>query len=191
MILIAGAPAAFAQPVQVGARVGVPLTGFFTAINGSLDNNSDRYIIGPSLELRLPFGFGVEADALYRKLSYRFQPGEQVNTANASQWEFPILAKYRFRWMGVRPCLDAGFALSTLSGIKNTYISSLGVSTRPVATNNGKGFVVGGGVDIHVLRIQISPEIRYTRWGEARFEEPVNSVRGNRNQAEFLVGITF
>ena len=52
------------------------------------------------------------------------------------------------------------------------------------------GFVVGAGIDLHVLLIHVSPEIRYTRWGSAHFLDPFG-LQSNQNQAEFLVGITF
>jgi len=53
------------------------------------------------------------------------------------------------------------------------------------------GFVIGGGVDIKLLLLRVSPEIRYTRWGQ---DAAVNSFPGaisNVNQAEFLVGLSF
>jgi hypothetical protein len=71
------------------------------------------------------------------------------------------------------------------------------------------GFVAGFGVDLHLRFLNISPEIRYTRWGSQHFFTPVIAVIGpgvgivpvptgilgtiqsNQNQAEFLVGFTF
>jgi opacity protein-like surface antigen len=53
------------------------------------------------------------------------------------------------------------------------------------------GFVVGAGLDVHVLVIHISPEVRYTRWGAQHFLSPNGGLQSNQNQAEFLVGITF
>jgi hypothetical protein len=53
--------------------------------------------------------------------------------------------------------------------------------------------VIGAGLDVHVL-LHIMPEIRYTRWGMDHFSgalAPAGSVNSNRNQAEFLLGITF
>jgi hypothetical protein len=32
---------------------------------------SKRYVIGPALDIGLPLGFGVEADALYRREGYQ------------------------------------------------------------------------------------------------------------------------
>ncbi|HEY2013762.1 MAG TPA: hypothetical protein VGH38_09695, partial [Bryobacteraceae bacterium] len=78
----------------------------------------NRYIIGVTGELRLPFGLGVEVDALYRHLNYTDRITTSVTTgistatavvtdrATASAWEFPILAKYRFPTKIARPYVD-------------------------------------------------------------------------------------
>ena len=63
-----------------------------------------------------PFGLGVELDALYRHLNYA--SSSAATTANA--WEFPLLAKYRFKAPLVRPFVDAGVAWDTLEGIKQS-----------------------------------------------------------------------
>lgn len=49
---------------------GVPLTDFFTTEVPGSHTNTNRYIIGPTAELHLPLGFGVEVDALYRHMGY-------------------------------------------------------------------------------------------------------------------------
>ena len=53
------------------------------------------------------------------------------------------------------------------------------------------GFVIGVGADIHATIVHIMPEIRYTRWDSAHFAISDGSQLSNRNQTEFLVGITF
>ena len=144
-------------------------------------------------ELRLPFGLGIELDALYRRLNYTgvgFTPSTTA-TVSGNGLEFPLLAKYRFPAKVVRPFVDAGFAFNTLSGLKQSVLTTTGLSNAPVATKTGKGFVMGAGLDIHLLVVHFSPEIRYTHWGSTQFVDPLSLVNGNQNQAEFLVGITF
>ncbi len=196
ILLFVAVTSAAAQPLRFGVKAGMPLTDFFSTVQNqtfSLANTSKQYVIGPSLELKLPLGFGIEFDALYRRLSYNggsLLPTTSENvTGNA--WEFPLLAKYRFPTPVVRPFVDAGIAWDTLSGVKQSVLTSTGLSNAPVATKTTKGFVMGGGVEIHALIIRISPEIRYTHWGSARFVDPLNLVTGSQNQAEFLLGITF
>src|SRR5579863_4983903 len=67
---------AFGQSLSVGIRGGVPFTGALTDLTtNGVDvisrsfSDSNQYIIGPMVELHLPFGLSVEADALYRPLN--------------------------------------------------------------------------------------------------------------------------
>src|SRR5690349_10363071 len=73
LMLVFCAISAVSQPFGFGVKGGVPLTDFVNAIDtGTLRFNTapNRYIVGPTIELRLPFGFGIEFDALYRHLQY-------------------------------------------------------------------------------------------------------------------------
>jgi opacity protein-like surface antigen len=226
VIFLAGAPLALAQPVTVGVKGGVPLTDFLSATStGNLGyfTTTNRYIVGPEAELHLPFGFGVEFDALYRHLNYtNFSSAVDVlfsSSTTSSAWEFPLLAKYRFPGKVVRPYVAAGVAWDTLSGlgqtITQTVIPTLTTTTShtssPAELRNTTvtGFVAGVGLNIHLLFLHISPEIRYTRWSSQHFVTPVSAVlpagvsmisvspglpgtiQSNQNQAEFLVGFTF
>ena len=199
ILLSAGASSAFAQlPFGLGLKGGVSLTDAYqntsyTTPYGTLRQYSDAkdYIIGPFAELRLPFGFGVEADALYRPLSFAIQQSTFSSSTRFSTWEFPILAKYRFKFPIVRPYIDAGPSFRTTTS-NTRYLSNHGIA-------------VGGGLDIKALFLHVSPEIRYTRWGSdssagtasisagqnlAQFSSQ-GQARSNVNQVEFLVGISF
>jgi len=53
---------------------------------------------------------------------------------------------------------------------------------------------MGGGVEIHLLVLRITPDIRYTRWGNQQFSGILppgeasgitESLRSSQNQAEF------
>ena len=157
-----------------------------TARTGNLNyvSNTDRYIIGPTAELRLHFGLGVEADILYRHFSLTQTSATSTLSTDTGAWEFPILAKYRFSGTIIHPFIDAGIAWDKVSGITQS-ISTF--STKDTTT----GFVLGGGISVKVLLIRISPEIRYTRWGAKHFLDLNGGFSSNQNQAEFLVGITF
>jgi opacity protein-like surface antigen len=183
------------------------MTDFLSTVqspNFGFNSNTKRYIVGPTVELRLPFGLGIELDALYRRLDYTsstnlidvFISGN--TTGNA--WEFPLLAKYRFPSKVLRPYVDAGVAWDTLSGLTQTVTQTL-FPTRTTTTTNSNpaelnkntvmGFVTGAGLDVKVLLIHLSPEIRYTRWGAQHFLSSNGGLQSNQNQAEFLLGITF
>jgi opacity protein-like surface antigen len=199
--------AAVAGPLSFGIRAGVPLTDFFDTVNSgnyAVTSTTHRYIVGPSLELKLPAGFGFEVDALYRRLNYNasFNVVDVFtnNRTTGNAWEFPLLAKYRLPTPLIKPYVDAGLAFDTLSGLKQTAVSTLSPNritttstSNPAELKNSTttGFVIGIGADIHALVLHISPEIRYTRWGSSHFNIPNGSAISNQNQAEFLVGFTF
>jgi opacity protein-like surface antigen len=216
-LLLLSAASAFSQPFSFGVRGGVPMTDFLNAANGQTFNftgqtssftaSTNRYIVGPTAELRLPFGLGVEVDALYRHFSYN-ETGINIilNSVTSSTdttsgaWEFPLLLKYRFPMKIARPYLDAGVAWDRLSGLTQAVTSTVASITSKSSTSNpaelkndtSRGFVIGVGLDIKALVIHVSPEFRYTRWGTQHFFlDPTGFLHSNLNQAEFLVGITF
>ena len=182
-LLFIGALPALPQPFSVGVKAGVPLTDFLSTVkspNLGFNSSTKRYILGASAQLNLPAGFAVELDALYRRMGY----DSAATSVTAGAWEFPLLLKYRFPAPVVRPFLDAGVAWDTLRGLKQSI-----AELRRTGTS---GFVAGGGVDIHAVFLHITPEVRYTRWGAQHFQDAVNGLlHSNRNQAEFLLGITF
>jgi hypothetical protein len=197
---------AFAQ-LTFGVKAGVPLTDFLEVArspNFGFNTNTKRYIVGPTVELRLPFGLGVEVDALYRRLNYEGN-GTLLdvltnNRTTGNAWEFPLLLKYRAPGPLVRPYFTVGVAWDTLSGMTQSITRTLAsgqitslISNDPAELQNKTttGFVIGGGVDIHAIFLHVSPEIRYTRWGNQHFADPSGLLQSNRNQAEFLLGFTF
>jgi hypothetical protein len=207
VLLLFGAAAAFSQPFSLGVKAGVPLTDFLETVQSprfGFNSNTKRYIVGPTAELRLPFGLGIEVDALYRRLNYEGSGNlvdvfsDRRTTGNA--WEFPLLLKYRFPSRIVRPYVDAGVAFDTLTGLKQTVTNTIFPSRTTTTTSSGNpvelknsttaGFVIGAGIDVHVV-LHISPEIRYTRWGSQHFSDVIGLLHSNQNQGEFLLGITF
>jgi len=185
-------------PFSFGVRLGVPITDAFSTVESSnytFNATTDRYIVGPTAELHLPFGLGLEVDALYRHMSYT---GTGVigsitsSSVNSGDWEFPLLLKYRFPTKIVRPYVDAGVAWDKLFGLTDSVKDSI-ANQSPTVVNQSTtaGFVLGGGIDIHVIKIHLMPELRYTRWGSAQFSDPSGLLHSTQNQGEFLLGITF
>jgi hypothetical protein len=69
-LLLLGAVSAWAQLFSYGVRAGVPLNKFLDAAKSqqfAFNATTNRYIVGPTAELHLPFGLGVEFDILYRR----------------------------------------------------------------------------------------------------------------------------
>lgn len=205
LLFLLASVSALAQPFSAGIKAGIPLTDFLNAAgNGVFDYTapSQRYIIGGMAEVRLPLSFGIEFDALYRRLSYTGS-GNLVDVftttkTTGSNWEFPLLLKYRFHFPVVQPYVDAGVAWDTLAGLSQTVTSVspvLSGSSNSVPSelrrNTTMGFVIGGGIDIHAIFLHISPELRFTRWNSAQISDSAGLLHSNQNQAEFLVGFTF
>jgi hypothetical protein len=195
-LLTVGAWAAavcLAQPFSAGIKGGLPLTDFVNTVESGSATTASDYVIGPMVELRLPFGLGVEFDALYRHFNYT-NPVSSVGSAlttvtSSGDWEFPLVAKYRFHGKIVRPYVEAGVSWDALSGLKSS-VENVVEPPPPEQHSLTMGFVMGAGIDIHVLVLHIAPEIRFTRWTSQHFDI-ANVVNSNQNQAEVLVGVTF
>jgi len=186
------APALFGQHlISFGIKGGIPLTDAFSdysVLIGDVEtihsfSSSKNYVAGAMIELWLPIGFSVEADALYRPLNLTTNTRIAVSnilintSTDISSWEFPILGKYHFiRAPILSPYVEAGPIFRVVAS-PGSYLSD-------------HGFTLGGGVDIKLLILRISPEIRYARWGQ---DAVGNSIPypSNVNQAEFLVGLSF
>jgi hypothetical protein len=195
VIFLLAASAALAQPFGAGVKVGVPLTDFVDAASsGNLSYlaHTNRYVVGPFAEVRLPFSLGIEFDALYRKIDYSATLGNSTTSVTSGAWEFPLLLKYRLHGKIARPFVDGGVAWDTLQGLQESILAGTPIGApASVRHNTVSGFVLGGGLDVHFLVIHVQPEIRYTRWFDKHFLDPTGLLKSNQNQAEFLVGISF
>jgi hypothetical protein len=198
---------ASAQLVSFGVKGGVP----FLAPNQGGDE-SRPYIVGPSVEFRLPAGFAIELDALYRRIGSTSAFGFSTNTIfvppltppyitsfvnrqRGNYWEFPVLGKYYFRPRSTawQPFIGTGWALRTVSfhnDISETVVSADGTSHSDSFRNHfrsdvGVGATFAAGVRFRVGRVAVIPELRYTYWGRAI----QNSLRNN--EAAGLLGVSF
>ena len=207
ILLLFGALSAFADPFSFGIKAGLPLTEFVDTVDSGrfrFTSSNHHYIVGPSFELRLPAGLGIEVDALYRRIGYEGS-GNAVDVYSTSRttgnaWEFPVLGKYRFPGLILHPYLSAGVAFDNLSGVEQTITRTV-IPTQITTTTTQSpaelknttttGFVIGGGVEIKALLIRLTPEVRYTRWGSQHFTDINGLIHSNQNQAEFLLGISF
>ena len=141
--LIASSPVFGQHLFSFGVKGGVPLTNDFS-FNLTSEKN---YVVGPMAELNLPGGVSVEADALYRPLTWAIPYEERLRTTNYNSWEFPILGKYHlFHTPLVKPYVEGGPIFRHAS---------------PGSPASSTGLALGGGVDFKVLFLRFEPEIRY------------------------------
>jgi hypothetical protein len=169
---------AAATSVYPGDPVNPP--SIFTAESGSRS-----LIAGVSLEALFSNRFSVEGNVLHRDLWARAIETLNPNTSAASTstrsfvgsttWEFPLLFKYTTganRW---RPFIDGGVSFRSLERTPAPGPSRLGVTA-------------GAGVAIGFGRLQLTPQLRYTRWKQA---ESNGYYDAKRDQLEFLTGISY
>jgi hypothetical protein len=176
------APVLAQSPFGFGLKAGVPLNDALSANPSSVIpyvESTHRYIIGPFVEVRLPARFSIEVDALYRSYDYR-RIGIGTGVSPGA-WEFPVLARKAFFGGPVQPYLEGGVALSHLSVSDVVELNH----------RNNFGIVLGAGVSLHLGLFRIAPELRYNGWAFKNFDSPLGSLQSNRNQAAFLVGISF
>jgi hypothetical protein len=205
MLLLIAADARAIGPLSIGVRGGVPiLDAFKVASSGNLSYSAvnKRYVVGPGVEIRLPFKTSITLDALYRKLEYsateQAGAGSVARAVTASEWGFPLMLKHRFGGELAQPYLAAGFAFNHLTGVKQvvTCVAQLNClgsgAPSELRGTNGGGITFGAGIEVGLPLIRVTPEIRYTRRSNEFFREPGRGLlRSSRNQIDAMIGIHF
>jgi hypothetical protein len=199
---------AMAQQLIIGAEGGVRLTGDspdygppgYAGYSGS--SNSKRYLVGPKVEVGLPLHFALEADVLYSRLGNTlnfWSIGESsVSRTIANSWAFPVLVKYRLPVARRHPFLSLGFEPRYSSG----KISSIDYGFFPGDVTlsstswhaHDYAWVAGGGIEIRLWKIRITPELRYLRWkvpSSPSANDDSNYLTVPRNECQLLLGIAW
>ncbi len=150
-----------------GAASAQILTG---GVRGGIPWGPDGYrnfTIGPTVEFKPPIiPIRIVADALYKRVE---GPTAADGKTTASVWDFPIMARVELPLPMLRPFVGGGPTFRRVSLFDGDW---------------QKGGVVGAGIRINAIAVKITPEFRYSHFGSS-------SVRGQDNQGEFLIGITF
>ncbi len=121
------------------------------------NDESRRYIVGPSFEAKLPGNFAVEVDALYSRIGNSFPfsrplgtnlivnsgsatlDGGIVTTAirnRGNSWEFPVLGKYYFgrRTSNWRPFVSTGYSFRKIWITSNATYAYSNIDQYPNVT---------------------------------------------------------
>jgi hypothetical protein len=175
-----------AQNLSVGFAGGGPLSEAFEAINAgvpqSITSYSQRndYVVGLTLEYRLPGNLSIEGDALYRELHLTVafvEPNLVLNSVSPSPvvtWELPLMAKYRFHWAKADPFVEAGPAFRPTTNLN--------------ANPSHYGITAGIGVAAQWKQFEIAPMVRYSRWIHDRSLS--NLAESRPDQLELLLAVT-
>jgi len=199
-LALLGMSAASAQLVSVGALGGVRLTDGFKLFN----DESRIYDVGGSVEVRLPAGFAVEADALYQRIGYSYGLISSAGAApggtlafreRGNLWEFPLLGKYYLRpgseswqpFVGIGPAfrtasLHSQESASILSGTNES--SAITTFRGDFRSNVQTGAAIAVGLRFKLGPVALLPQARYTYWGHSNYGI-------TKNEATLLLGVTF
>jgi hypothetical protein len=198
----------FGQSISIGVVGGVRATDDLSG--GLATSVSKRYVVGPALEIGLPLGLAVEADALYRRSGFQTSASNGNYSVFAEEranlWEFPILLKYRIPFPAAKPFLEVGYAPRIVGGsVSRYYVDNLPVGQGTYSTyysiwSNSNGIVVGGGVQFALGHLRLSPTVRYAYWIDSAFTGAYGGPhdlfsglpwQSNQNQVDVLLGVAW
>ena len=169
-----------AYAIDLGLRGGLPFgDAFESARTANFElKGRNRFVLGPTLELRLPAGLGVNLDVLYRRYQFETIVNGQTTTQGAGQWEIPVMLRYHFPGIVARPFIAGGPVWSTITGL--------------TSTRNTTGLAIGAGLDISVPFGHLTPELRYSRRFQDTIVTPATApLKSLSNQIDLMVGFTF
>ena len=200
--IIGGPPSrALGQQLQFGLVGGTNLTPDFHAtdqtftiaepgqpgyqLNVLLFSRTHSLIVGPMMELSLPWNFSVEVDALYRTLhstqvvTNLFPDGIRQSTTDqlvsARTWEFPVLLKYALLVSRFRPFVELGPSFRVWQDPQGVALSNHGVTA-------------GLGTEMNWGNLKFAPAVRYTRWAS----DAAYQLRpANPDQMELLGSVSY
>ncbi|MBV9762649.1 MAG: hypothetical protein JO340_18960 [Acidobacteriaceae bacterium] len=180
---------AFAQHVSAGVVAGGALTSDFTPLDIATTSYvehsiSKDYIVGGMLAVSIPWDFSLEADAMYRPMTFAgtivLPSGAFTDRpSDVLTWEVPILLQYKFKpnALPLRPLLEIGPSFRASGNRNGTAPSSDGVTA-------------GAGLEADVWKLKVAPQFRYTRWAADGAHPPL-SPNTKPDQIELLVTVAF
>ena len=179
-----------AQPLGMGLKVGFPLndvlrTGLSTTNPVKYVTDAKNTLIGPYIEFHLPGGLGIEADALHRSYSYQQTTTAPIalGASSVGAWEFPVTLKVRFASGVFRPFVEGGVTYGRITDITNIV--------NDIQHKSNFGLVGGGGIEIKLGPLRISPSARYTGWTVKSLQNPAGLLETNRSLWNVMVGVGF
>lgn len=197
LCVVAGSPLS-GQQFRIGFVGATPITSAFTRSTLSypgdpvnppsffaVESGQRGFIAGLDLEALISSRFSIEGNALHRDLwartIYTLNPGTPAAATTtrtfiaSTTWEFPLLFKYTMGTDRLRPFVDGGVSFRSLEG-----------TNAPGPSRHG--LTAGAGVAIGFGRIQLTPQLRYTRWARS---DTNGSYDVKRDQLEFLTGVSY
>jgi hypothetical protein len=164
---------------------------------GTTDLLLNRYTFGPTVEVRIPWGFRVEVDGLFKREREHAYGGPfptgslTYQTSSVNIWEAPMLLKRRFGGRWFSPYAAVGGTIRhvgeqhlNLLSVFPGYPSSTQQATFTPYPSVMSGITAAGGVSFKTRFVRVEPEVRYTHWTSKHFLASTEEV-------EMLVGLVF
>src|SRR5437870_9911621 len=155
------------QTVHVGVRGGFPASGSLRT-NQAYEASTQRHVIGPALEISLPYRFAVSADFLL--LAATLRVAAAPSHATVRSWELPVLLTYHARKLPAHPFVRAGLSFNRVFDVGDATECGRGpfgeqfycLGGRNLAELRHRGThgpVAAGGLQLRFHRIRIEPEV--------------------------------
>jgi hypothetical protein len=136
-------------------------------------------LLGPALEAPLWKHFFLEVDGIHHTIEVSrrsvLSNGQAIDSFSGREgltWEFPVLAKYKFKsetWRA-QPFVEAGPSFRLLTENSSLF-----------------GVSAGAGVEVRFKALKLAPALRFTHWGPQGDHSPPAEIIVN--QVEFLIGV--
>jgi outer membrane protein W len=172
--------------------------GVNLATAGGADVSTDvksttGYAAGVFLELNIPGPFSIEPEALYSIKGSKTESSGNTFTATSTYIDVPVLLKYYFPSLVVKPFLFAGPSYSILLSAKQKSegprITSSEIDIKDGMRTNDLGAVVGAGVNFSLPAIDVRIDARYN-YGLSTLDKEGN-VKGYNRVMSLYVGLCF
>lgn len=176
---------AFGRRLSVGVVAGLGLGDDFqperVPVRYRQVPESYSAIVGAMLEFPVHNNLSAEVDGLYRPLHGSDIPVEANSESRKTRfatltWQFPVLAKYRFRLAGARPFVELGPSFRAIGNVE-------------IAPPSQYGVTAGAGVELRLKKLKIAPTFRYSRWKSGEFYS--SQAHTSANEAQVLTACYF
>ncbi len=188
-----------AQVFSPGLVVGIPLNHALASTAG-YSEATGRYTFGLSAGIRLGRRFAFDAELLYRRIDFGLTPGSDL--AAAHRLELPMMLRYRIPGLRLRPFVHAGISFNRIIAVngadmcKHTALGEEvycigGTAAAILRHRHTHGPLAGIGLSFRWRRIELSPELRITRWIDRSFGTQDSPLRSNLTAIDLLCGFRF
>ncbi|HYK91767.1 MAG TPA: hypothetical protein VE398_23575 [Acidobacteriota bacterium] len=186
------------QTISFGLNAGIPLSGLIETSDGETATTGP-YTFGPSIRIRLPRGFSLDAGLLYKRFAFGLTSNPE--RAAVQRLELPVLLRHDLSGSPIHPWVHAGISFNRVIAVGADVCArnSLGELTYCIAGETAAelrhrhthGPALGAGFEFKWAGFRVAPEMRLTRWVDRNFGTRDSALRSHLTQVEVLLGLQF